>query len=386
MTPATSHPLRATRGAAVVLVVIIAVRFPGIERRFAAAVLAAADHVAPPPRSPPIRSAPGDAILVAAIAPVPRDTGVRAPRIAALGGAAPGVAAAHEDRPAAATFAPAPPSALSPPEPTALATGLSPAPASVASNASSAAAAAYARLAAGDRRGAVRLFDAALAGDDPRAATWRRQRDALARRWSGSAYSIVRGSGAPGFAREPVLGGSQSGGGIAFTPDPLDPRPFALTVRGSIAHDDGGRSSFAAVGLQWRPLPGVTVAAERLIAVGPAARNDWTARIAAGGERRYGPVRVTAYGEGGVIGSATYAAVQGRAATAVRTHGIELDPGAGVWSSVQHDRGPTIDRVDLGPGMVARRGALAAEVDYRWRVAGNAAPGSGPILTLSAAF
>ena len=116
------------------------------------------------------------------------------------------------------------------------------------------------------------------------------------------------------------------------------------------------------------------------------ASNAWTARIAAGAERTYGLLRATAYGEGGIVGHATYGAIQGRAAAILQLGHVELDPGVGAWSSIQRDRGVTLDRIDIGPGVVARAGRFAAEVDYRFRVAGDAAPGSGPVLTVSAAF
>lgn len=247
--------------------------------------------------------------------------------------------------------------------------------------------AAYARLAANDRRGAVALFDAALAGADPRVDEWRRQRDLLERRWSASAYSILRGNGpGTGAAVTPVLGGGQSGAALAFTPHPLATRPIALTLRGSVAHDDAGRSSFVAVGTAWRLLPGVNVAAERLIAVGRSAHDSWTVRVAAGLDRSRGRWRANAYGEGGVVGGAFYGALQGRAGAVLHDGAVELSPGAGAWASVQRDGGRTVDRVDVGPGLAAHAGPLTVALDYRVRVAGNATPGSGPVATLSAAF
>lgn len=380
-----SRPARALRDAMLVMTLVLVLRLPAIERRFAAALLAGADPIVPP-RRPRAAITP----MAAIAAPADEPAGGEPPgRRGAVG------ASTHPAPPAAMAAAPAAMAAPGPPSSPVVAVAqlsvatppLPPlAAVATAPDAGAFATAAYARLAAGDRRGAVRLFDAALAGDDPRAAAWRRQRAALTRRWSGSAYSIVRGGGDPALGVTPVLGGGQSGGGIAFTPDPLAPRHLAVTLRGSVAHDDAGRSAFAAVGLQWHPVAGVTVAAERLIAVGPAGPNAWTVRLAGGIDRTFGRLRATAYGEGGVIGTAAYAAVQGRAAGVFHLAHLEFDPGVGVWSSVQRDRGTTVDRADVGPGLVARFGPFAAEVDYRVRVAGNAAPGSGPVVTLSAAF
>lgn len=243
---------------------------------------------------------------------------------------------------------------------------------------------AYARLAADDRRAAVRLFDAALAIGDPRASAWTAQRRALTRRWSGSAYSIIRARGIVDLAVTPVLGGSQSGGGLAFVVGPLARRPFALTVRGSIAHDDGGRSALAAVGIAWHPAAGITLTAERLIPIGPAARGDWTVRVASGAARTIGGIETTAYGEAGVVGQSTYAAAQARAGW--RLSGDAVSPGIGAWASVQHGGGRMVNRVDLGPGITVHAHGISLAIDYRFRVTGNAAPGSGPVLTLGAAF
>lgn len=372
----TSRPARALRDAALLLTVVVIYRVPTIERAFVAALAAAADRVGPPQTA----ARPTDLI---ALAPVPTMKIAALPQAPLAAAGSP----VRNDRAAAVAevaVAPSPPFALPPATP--LTVSLALAAPDTAASADAFATAAYARLAAGDRRAAVRLFDAALAGDDPRAPAWRQQRDALTRRWSGSAYSIVRAGGDPALVVTPVLGGGQSGGAIAYTPDPLSARPFAVTARGSIAHDDGGRSAFAAVGVQWHPFAGVTLAGERLIAISPAAPNDWTVRLAGGSDRTFGRWRATAYGEVGVVGRATYGAVQGRAAAVFHVAHVEIDPGAGLWSSVQRDRGATVDRVDVGPGVVARAGPFAAEVDYRVRVAGNAAPGSGPVLTLSTSF
>jgi hypothetical protein len=377
----SSRPAQAMRGGAVVLVLAVAFRVPAIERRFAEAIAAANRPVMPggavhlantataPSRaalatrsdSPPIRR------------PVPA-----APRVHRRGTMLAATALARSP-PAQAGTGTLP----SPPLP-AVAAATSPAPPS--STAFDLATSAYARLAEGDRRGAVRLFDAALSFDDPRGATWRRARDALTRRWSANAYSIVRAGGTPGNVVSPVLGGGQSGGGVAFTPDPLAARPLALTLRGAIAHDDRGRTAFAAVGVQWRLLPGMTVAAERLTGLGAAAPGQWTARVAAGGDRRFGRWRATAYAEAGIVGSSGYAAGQGRVGPEVRVGAVTLTPGAGGWGSVQRTRGQIVDRLDVGPGVAAHSGPLTAQLDYRFRVAGNAAPGSGPVLTLSAGF
>ncbi len=385
-----SRPARALRVATVGLIGVVIVRMPAMRDRYEAALVAGRAMPTAAPSvalrdGPPAGRLQGTAPAASARkSPVPSPVVPKA--IAAVVAERtwqprtwPGaLAAVTPPRQVAVAAVSAPPVTL--PRTAAVA-----APVARAPSPGDLAAAAYARLAAGDRRGAVHLFDAALAGNDARAGVWRRQRDALVRRWSGSAYSIVRAAGSAGLTAEPILGGSQSGAAIAFAPDPLAPRPLALTLRAAAGHDDAGRSAYGAAGVEWRPFAGVTLAAERRIALGPAAHGAWSLRLAAGGERRVGGLRLTGYGEGGIVGTAPYAAVQGRAAAIVRTRGIAVEPGAGVWASVEHDRA-TVDRVDLGPGVAARAGGLAFEVDYRFRLAGNAAPASGPVLTLTAAF
>ena len=250
---------------------------------------------------------------------------------------------------------------------------------------------AYARLAVGDRRGAARLFDAAIAaGPDPRSERWQRDRAALARRWSRDAYALLRNGGNAGPAASPVLGGGQSGASLAWTVDPLARRPLAIVARSNAASNDP-QSSQAAIGVRWRPLPGISISAERLIAIGATARNDWTLRLAAGADGRQGPIRWRGYGEAGVLGNGDiFAGGQAQALLPLaRIAGVRLATGAGSWASIQTG-GITTARVDVGPSFVtsAPMGRFAVDVaaDWRFRVAGNAEPGSGPVITISTSF
>ena len=246
---------------------------------------------------------------------------------------------------------------------------------------------AYAQLAAGDRRAAAALFDAAIAaGPDPRVAAWKRERGRLHRRWSGDAYVLWRDAGPTGPAASPILGGGQSGGSLAWTLDPLARKSLAIVGRINAANDDP-ESAQAAIGLRWRPLPGVSVSAERLVAIGAAARDDWTLRLAAGAQGHRGRARWSGYGEAGVLGNGdVYAGGQTRAGVGVRIGPVDLGAGPGGWASLQTGA-VTSGRVDIGPTVWARLPmGLELSADWRFRVAGNAAPGSGPAATLSAGF
>lgn len=258
------------------------------------------------------------------------------------------------------------------------------------------ASAAYARLAVADRRGADRLFTAALAAADgqdvPQAADWAQAQRQLRRRWSGDAYTLLRDSGLAGPAASPVLGGGQSGASLAYSLDPLARRPLAVFGRIYAAHEAAASidpaSAQAAVGMRWQLRPGVSLAAERLIAIGAATSGDWNLRLAAGGARRLGPVTVDGYGEAGVRGNGDlYAGGEAHARAPIGKIGaVQLSAGPGLWGSVQA-AGATVARFDLGAGVTAQLPAgIVVSGDWRWRVAGNAAPGSGPAVTMGVAF
>ena len=254
---------------------------------------------------------------------------------------------------------------------------------------------AYGDLARHDRRAAAQGFAAALAAtpDAHNTTAWRGELAALRKQWAGEAYVLVRGAGPTSLGVAPLLGGGQSGATIAFTPDPLARRPLAVVARAVVAHEGAGfgiagidrRSAQAALGVRWQPTRGVSLTAERLIAAGSEARDAWVLRAAGGASQRIGPVLLDSYAEAGVVGARrldTFASAQTRAALPLPAG---FDAGAGAWASVQH-AATTVHRVDLGPTVGWHHGPFTARADWRFRVTGNAAPGSGPALTLSARF
>ena len=57
--------------------------------------------------------------------------------------------------------------------------------------------------------------------------------------------------------------------------------------------------------------------------------------------------------------------------------------GAGAWGGIQ----PGLSRFDVGPRLSLRvNPRVRAHLDYRYKVTGNALPGSGPALTLTGDF
>jgi hypothetical protein len=114
-------------------------------------------------------------------------------------------------------------------------------------------------------------------------------------------------------------------------------------------------------------------------------------RVAGGGADARGRLHWTGYGEAGVIASGdVFAGAQGFGGTPVfRIKGKDVLAGAGAWGSYQTGT-PDASRLDLGPSVATQlplgRWSLNMSADYRFRVAGNAQPGSGPALTIGTSF
>jgi hypothetical protein len=266
------------------------------------------------------------------------------------------------------------------------------------------AASGYTALALGDRRTAARQFDAALAADPghANAALWQAERTALLKAWRIDAYSLIRSGGGGFVSDRPLLGGGQSGIRLGYTPGPLARRPIELFGRLAIAHDWldlKGRSGQGAVGAAWMPLgrDGPTVGTERLIAIGREGRDAWAIRVSGGAWHAADaklPIDLSAYAEAGVVGASSrdgFAGAQALALYPVAAHkGTRIGLGGGVWGSVQDGGGRTASRLELGPGaqLSQRIGKATIELrgEYRFRVAGDAAPGSGPALTVATRF
>jgi hypothetical protein len=132
----------------------------------------------------------------------------------------------------------------------------------------------------------------------------------------------------------------------------------------------------------------VRLLAERRQAIGQDGRSAF-ALLAHGGvsdRPLVGPVTLDAYGQAGMVGLSSRDAF---ADGAVRlglpvAEGFSL--GIGAWGAAQ----PGTSRLDAGPQASYRLPGFGANMrlsaEWRVRVAGDAVPGSGPALTLSADF
>ncbi len=201
-------------------------------------------------------------------------------------------------------------------------------------------------------------------------------------RWSGSAWAFIHGGGQNGLASFGQLGGSQAGARILFRP--AAELPLAIAMRVSRPIEDKGAE--AAIGVDWQPAPAIRFAVERRIRIERGGRDAWSA-FAAGGvyDRRIAGLRLDGYAQAGIVGARS----RDLFADGALRIGREFGPvtiGAGAWGAAQ----PRVERFDLGPSAVARLpvpgATISAAIDWRFRVAGDARPGSGPALTIGVDF
>ncbi len=189
-----------------------------------------------------------------------------------------------------------------------------------------------------------------------------------------------------GFGRplEPSLGGSQA---IVTARLPVT-RRVAASARLTGALGAGGPSQVeTALGVAVRPRDGpIELVAERRVALSSDGRNAFQLRAVGGGSVEAGEWRLDAYGQAGVVGAGARDLFADGQARVSRSVAGPLRAGAVVVGAAQ----PGARRLDAGPQLrldVATGGLpVSLLADYRLRLAGNAAPASGPSLTLAASF
>lgn len=219
-------------------------------------------------------------------------------------------------------------------------------------------------------------------------------------RWSADGWLLLRtgGGGAGLAAGAAAYGGSQAGAVVRYRLGGASRAAPYLYARVAGAIDMPGDRPEAALGLGLRPVgrAPVRVLGEVRVRDGGAG-GGLDVRPAVLAVSEVPPARLPARFEGELYAQAGY--VGGRDATgffdlqAVADRALvrpandaELRLGGGLWAGGQRGAG----RLDLGPRLSLRmklgdaNARLAA--DWRVRVAGNAAPGSGAALTLSTGF
>lgn len=214
-------------------------------------------------------------------------------------------------------------------------------------------------------------------------------------RWAMDLWALWRDdTTTPLTSGRPSYGRSQVGAVLRYRLDPRSSHAPRLHLRATRAMA-GARESDLAAGASARPIPSVPL---RLAAEARVSETD------SGTELRAGAYAVTelppvdlpaglrgdAYLQGGyVTGEHATPFVDGQARIArelAATDTFRLTAGGAAWGGAQEDA----ERLDIGPSAAISfrigqtRGRLSA--DYRFRVAGDAEPSSGPALTLTAGF
>jgi hypothetical protein len=214
-------------------------------------------------------------------------------------------------------------------------------------------------------------------------------------RWSMDAWALWRqDDDSPLLSGRPSYGRSQAGAVLRYHLAPASGHAPQLHLRGSVALE-GRQEREAAFGASARPIPGVPV---RLAAEARVSETDRGTELrgAAYAVTELAPVRLPggltgeAYVQGGYVsGEFATPFVDGQARITralVGSDDFRLEAGGAAWGGAQEDA----RRLDVGPSAAVSfrvgpaRGRVSA--DYRFRVAGDAEPASGPALTLSAGF
>jgi hypothetical protein len=210
-----------------------------------------------------------------------------------------------------------------------------------------------------------------------------RRTTATERSWSGSIWIAAReGSGASLAAGAGQLGGSQAGLRVYRNLTP------ALALTGRVSTSLAAKGTEASAGILAR-RGAFALLAERRFAIDSGGRNDWSLTAVAGVSDialAHG-VRLDGYAQAGLVGRDGFADGALRAErTVLGDNSDRLSVGAGIWGSIQ----PGVARLDVGPQVIARiiiaNRPMRLSGEWRQRIAGNAAPGSGPVVTLGADF
>jgi hypothetical protein len=205
----------------------------------------------------------------------------------------------------------------------------------------------------------------------------------LPSRLSLSSWALMRKeAGSDSLASAGMLGGSQAGARLLWQYNPK----LAASVRAS-APVNSQRGLEAALGVRYQPLARwpVAVTLERRHAFKDYGQTAFALFAEGGLYGRPMPWNATldGYFQGGVVDfNNPDWFVDGQLAVS-RPVWRNLSAGIGVWGGAQ----PGLNRLDVGPRASLRVGrAMRVHLDYRYKLLGNAQPGSGGGVTLAGDF
>ena len=209
-----------------------------------------------------------------------------------------------------------------------------------------------------------------------------------AHRLSGSAWILARSEGGnAALANGGQLGGSQAGLRLFYHSGlPL----LALTARASTPLASAvGREATIGIALRKR---GMGLIVEQRLALDRGGRTapSFTAYGGVSDIALGKGIRLDGYVQGGAVGIPHVAGFVDGAVrvehTLVQQGTSRLSGGLALSGGAQ----PGVRRIDVGPQMVARvplgRTPVRVSAEWRQRIAGNAAPGSGPAVTVGLDF
>lgn len=203
-----------------------------------------------------------------------------------------------------------------------------------------------------------------------------------------TAWALLRSqqmgvAGSQSLASAGSLGASQAGARLTYN----FTRQVAASVRSTSTV--GRRGGEIAAGVRVQPVARLPlwVTAERRQRIGRygGGRSAFALFFEAGVYERPLPWRLSldSYLEAGIVGVRHRDRFIDGSLAVTRPVYKQFSAGFGVWGGAQ----PGLYRVDAGPRVSMRvRKNLRVHVDWRQRLAGNAAPGSGPAVTLAGDF
>ena len=195
-----------------------------------------------------------------------------------------------------------------------------------------------------------------------------------------------------------TLGGSQTGAILRYHPGIGSANRSAVYVRASSSLGDNAAQE-AALGVSIRPIRAIPVQAHveaRVLQTGGETEVRQAAFVTGGFDQKALPLGLEArgYAQAGYVGGdyetafADGQVVADREVASVDAGGSEvaLRIGGGVWGGAQKGA----SRADIGPSasVTVSTGQFSARVsaEYRFKLAGDAEPSSGPALTITAGF
>ncbi len=215
------------------------------------------------------------------------------------------------------------------------------------------------------------------------------------KRWSGDAWLLLREDTTTAVTSgRGSYGQSQLGAVLRYNIAPSSPHRPNAYIRASKALA-GARESEVAAGLAARPIPEIPImAAAEMRGTHANGRMNWRPAAYAYTQLPEFDLPLDfkgeAYAQAGYVGgdfATAFADGQLRAERDIlEMGGLLLRAGGGAWGGAQKGA----ERLDIGPSATirARPGGIPARLsfDWRFRVAGDANPSSGPTLTIAAGF